>query len=392
MFKFHSITLALICASTILTAQDSPLSSKEVPLNSLAEKKPVRKSPIVKTAFAPFTGKVVANKVRVRLHPDLDSFIIRELGSNEYLSIVDQEEGFYSITPPSSIKAYVFRSFVLDGIVEGNRVNVRLSPDLEAPIIGHLNSGDRVNGHISLINKKWLEIDTPQNTQFYVAKEFLEFAGGPELKAKMDRRKDSVSEILQAATLHSQSEMEKEFEEIDFEMVKNGFLTIINEYSDFPKQAGQAKETLAAVQEIYLQKRIAYLEEKAALVSTPDQKALLQNSPAKLASGLLHMWENVEQGLYASWAELNDNREMETFYEEQKLVGVAVAGVLEAYNSPVRNKPGDFIIKDKNLPVAYVYSTCVDLGEYVGKKVKMVGSPRSNNSFAFPAYYIHTVE
>jgi hypothetical protein len=65
---------------------------------------------------------------------------------------------------------------------------------------------------------------------------------------------------------------------------------------------------------------------------------------------------------------------------------------VEAYASPVKNKPGDFIIRDKDLPVAYVYSTQVNLQNLVGKKVTMIGIPRSSNNFAFPTFFIISVE
>ncbi len=367
---------------------DDPLTPKEIQLSTQSEKKVQRKSPTVKAAFSPFTGKVSGDKVRMRLQPDLDAFIVREVGKNEMLSIVDQEGEYYCVEPPEVIKAYIFRSFILDGVVEGNRVNVRLEPDLEAPVVGHLNSGDRINGQISSKNRKWLEIAPPANTRFYVAKEFIEYAGGPELKGKIAERKETAEQLSEAATLFAKSEMEKVFEEIDFEKIKQGFLTIIHDYTDFPKKAENAKEALTDAQEQYLQKRIAYLEEKAALA---NQYAPIQEPNAALALQT-QTWSSIEEGLYASWTQSHDQKNIDEFYEEQKLVATSVSGVLEVFTSPVKNKPGDFILKNKNLPAAYIYSTKIDLQDYVGKQVTLIGSPRENNSFAFPAYFIHEIE
>lgn len=47
---------------------------------------------------------------------------------------------------------------MLDNTIEGNRVNVRLEPNLEAPIIAQLNAGDKIEGQISALNSKWYEI------------------------------------------------------------------------------------------------------------------------------------------------------------------------------------------------------------------------------------------
>src|SRR5207302_1548534 len=92
-----------------------------------------RRSPSVKPVFTPFTGKIKGEKVRMRLQPDVESAIVRELHRGDLVSIVDQEGDFYALLPPQSVKGFVFRSFIIDSIVEGNRVNVRLEPDLEAP-------------------------------------------------------------------------------------------------------------------------------------------------------------------------------------------------------------------------------------------------------------------
>ena len=155
------------------------------------------------------------------------------------------------------MKAYVFRSFVLDNVVEGNRVNVRLFPDLEAPIIGHLSMGKRIDGKICEKNNKWLEIDPPVETKFYVAKEFIEYAGGPELKGITDKRKSSVTQLLESTQLLSQAELRKPFEEITRDRVVKGFQTIINDYKDFPEMGEKAKEMLSAFNEKFLERKIS---------------------------------------------------------------------------------------------------------------------------------------
>ncbi|MGZ3733102.1 MAG: SH3 domain-containing protein, partial [Parachlamydiaceae bacterium] len=100
-------------------------------------------------SIEPFTGKITRNKVRMRLQPSLDALILRELSKDDLLSVVGESNEFYAILPPKDTKAYIFRTYVLDDIVEGSRVNVRLEPAIEAPVIAQLNSGDKVEGIIS---------------------------------------------------------------------------------------------------------------------------------------------------------------------------------------------------------------------------------------------------
>ena len=101
-----------------------------------------------KGEFKSFTGKLIANKVRIRAKPDLDSPIIRQMNKNDLLLVVGESNDFYAIEPLKDTKAYVFRSYVLDNVVEANRVNVRLEPHIDAPIIGQLQIGNRVDGYV----------------------------------------------------------------------------------------------------------------------------------------------------------------------------------------------------------------------------------------------------
>jgi hypothetical protein len=367
---------------------------------SLAESKGVLKKTPEKVPEAnvnPFTGKIKGRKVRMRLRPDLDSRIIKELSKNELVMIIGEKGDFWAVQAPAGTKAYIFRSFVLDNVVEGNRVNVRLEPSLDAPVIGHMSAGDKIeNPTISPINPKWFEIAPPPQTRFYIAKEYVEYVGGPEVKAQMDRRAFTAEQIIDASALLSKAELRKPFEEIDFDRVVRGYNTVIIDYSDFPDLVEQAKESLATFQEAYLQKRITHLESLPSeqYASSPT-KSLEKSEEFGNISSLtdkMKMWEPIEEALYLSWANINDNKTQRDYYEEQKLAAVEISGIVEPYTTPVKNKPGDFILREKDIPVGYVYSTQINLQNLVGKNVRLIAAPRPNNNFAFPAYYVLAVE
>lgn len=384
----------------------SLLSLNNLTANDFTEENiPLTAAPTVslpEAPFKPFTGKIKGKKVRLRIQPDLDGQVIKELNKNELISIIGEKNEFWAVEPPPETKAYVFRSYILDNVVEGNRVNVRLKPDLEAPIIGHLNAGERIDGVISALNNKWYEIPPPSNSRFYIAKDFIENIGGPEVKAQIDKRKQAVEQLMDAALLLSKSELRKSYEEIDMDRLSRSFKTIVEEYADFPDSTEKAKESLVLLQESYLQKKIAYLEEKATIQDRkePLEIASETNSPSteEIAKSSdepterMKMWAPIEEGLYLSWMRINEDRTMEDFYEEQRLTSTVLTGILEQYQSPVKNKPGDFILREKDLPVAYLYSTQHNLQSYIGKKIRVIATPRSNNHFAFPAYYVLSVD
>jgi hypothetical protein len=353
-----------------------------------------------KSHFNKFTGKVLGKNVRLRTQPDLDGYVVRELEKNELLVILEERGDFYAVEPFSDSKAYVFRSFVLDNVVEGNRVNVRLFPDLEAPIIGHLSTGKRIDGKICEKNNKWLEIDTPADTKFYVAKEFIEYAGGPELKTVADKRKASVTQLFESTTLLTHAEMRKPFEEIAKDRIIKSYQNIINDYKDFPEMTEKAKEALLSFNEKYLERKIAYLEARTAHVATAsisEEVLTLHdgNTSFRMIESLtdrMKVWEPIEESLYLAWAAMHRAKTMDDFYADQRLKSVTISGILEAYADPVKNKPGDFVLKEKDVPVAYVYSTHVNLHSLVGKRVSLVATHRPNNSFAFPAFYVLDAE
>src|SRR5262245_36586262 len=49
--------------------------------------------------FSPFTGKIKGKKVRLRLRPDLDSHVIKELNKDELISIVGEKGDFWAAEP-----------------------------------------------------------------------------------------------------------------------------------------------------------------------------------------------------------------------------------------------------------------------------------------------------
>jgi uncharacterized protein YgiM (DUF1202 family) len=362
-------------------------------------------------AFKHFTGKVSANKVRIRCQPDLEGHIVRQVNKNELLLVVGEEGEFYAVQPPKDAKAYVFRSYILDNLVEANRVNVRLEPHVDAPIIGQLQAGDKIQGQVCASNHKWLELPVPKGTHFYVSKEFIVSAGGPDYLANMEKRKAQVEELLTSAYHNAESECKKAFEEMSPQHAIDQFQTILRNFADFPEAVGQAKEGLALLKETYLNKKIAFLESKAELDDTAKQelinkhkaenRELFSDAPVKVDANLWskrtvkkggNFWDALEESLYLSWSAFHTGKKLDDFYVEQRANATVLSGTLQPYDYDIKDKPGEFVLQGDDSPIAYLYSTHVDLEKYAGKKVTVSAAPRSNNHFAFPAYFVLSVE
>ncbi len=384
--------------------------------------------------FDPFTGKVNKNKVRLRLQPNLESPIIKELSQGDLFIVVGATDEFFAIQPPPGTKAYVFRTYVLDNTVEMNKVNVRLEPNLDSPTIAQLNIGDKVDGIVSAQNNKWLEITPPNTARFFIAKDFVENIGDSAVMAKILKRKDEVNQLLNSTYVASQTEMNKEYPEINLDGVYANLKKVINQYGEFTEQVNRAKELTTLLQDNHMQKKLAYLEARekmteATLASktsemseqmrsqqeklsqleqqlskeraarrtvgfvTDNKKAL---SPTASANNNVKMatWVPIEQTLYATWADQHDGRSQDDFYKDQGSQAVVLHGVIEPYTRVIKNKPGDYVLvnQSNHLPIAYLYSTMINLQDKIGQEVTIYGAPRPNNNFAFPSFFVLNLE
>lgn len=394
LWSFYVVSILIPYNLIATEATTAPLSSTHSQTNTAQVKATTNFK--VAANIRPFTGKVVGKRVRMRLHPDVDSPIVKECKKDDLLLVVGEKNGFYIVQPPSDIKAYIFRSFILDGIVEGDHVNVRIAPDRDAPAIGHLSTGTRVNGRISELNNKWLEIVPPGSTNFFVAKEFIEYAGDANLKATYEQRLSALTQALDSINLFSQAEMHKPYDKIDFHKIESRYQEILQNYADFKEEVEIARKNLMQYQEKYLYKKIAFLEKRASQVGSqkPSEPTGMSYSDKESTSiEKMRMWEPLEESIYLSWSAMHHAKTMEDFYTDQKLKASMLSGVIEGYREAVKNKPGDFLLtQDNGLPVAFLYSTQINLEDYLGKRVNLSVSERPCNNFAFPAYYVHDVE
>ncbi len=378
-------------------------------------------------SFEAFTGAVLGSKVRLRTQPTLESHVVAETSAGQLFGIIGEEKDYYAVQPPRGIKGYVFRTFVLDNIIEGERVNVRLYPDIEAPVIARLNTGDRVTTYSSDANSKWLEIDLPHSAHFYIAKEYIEKKGDLALIKQHETRQSEAAHLLRAACLYAQNEIQKSFPQIEIANMEKKFGDIAYKYSDIADVVANAQEAVQLMQELYTQKKIAFLESRAN--SGPSVVRFNQDHVARLAAlgievealqeesvvtGLggafantigvattlgsdqindkMLVWQPVEEALFHLWAAANNTDSMEEFYASEDMHAIYISGQIEPYSRPVKNLPGDFMLKNENQPVAFLYSTKVDLSKVVGRNVTVRVAPRPNNHFAFPAYYVLSVE
>lgn len=357
-----------------------------------------RTSPIIKEAFSAFTGVVVSEKLDIRIRPEENSPVICQMDQNELLLVYDEQKDFWVVSPPPKAKAYIFRSFVLDGVVEGTRVNMRLQPDIDSPVVGHLNTGERVQGEVSKKSKKWLEISYPPRLRLFVHKKGIRNVGPADVKERHERRLAEVQSLFSLAEKKLAIATTLSFDKIDFESMKKDFTQIIQEYAEHDVFVEKAKNALARVQDLYLKTKLAFLEthsitsdmlnKKEEGDDTSSSSNALENSPITLS-----FWKKLEEAFYANWIQANCEKSVEDFYTIDLKEAYTVTGIVAPFAAENFHKPpGNFILYKRDIPQAYLYSTTVDLDQYVGKEVSITVTKRPNNHFAFPAFFVHAVE
>jgi hypothetical protein len=348
-------------------------------------------------ASAPMAFRVLKERVRLRNRPDREAPIIQELHRDDLVLVDGEDADFYSVRPPVDLKAYLFRAYVLDGAVEAQNVNVRLSPSLDAPIVGRLQQGDRVQGEPAGEGLKWLEIPCPDSCRFFVAKDLLEQAGPAELYTRLRHRQSELHRMMAKAQEIVQHEVTKPLEQMRLDEATAVLERVVKDFADFPHQQNKAKQLLGKLQQDYLGKKVAFLEgasEESVAVTQPtlNQFADIGEREPLRMTDRMRLWEPVEHGLIQSWLAVNGGQTPHDFYLEEQRTAQEMVGVLEPLPHNGRHRPGDYVLRKGNVPVAYLYSTVVNLQDQVGHTVKVVGSPRPNHHYAFPAFYVHQLE
>jgi len=383
--------------------QDTPTQDALVQ-NASAPKQVTKKAP-----FKSFTGKLIKDRVRMRLQPNLDAHIFKELHKDDLVLVVDEEEDFYACQPPQNLNAYIFRTYVLDDVVEGNNVNVRLDPDITAPVVAQLNTGDPIiGGKPAPQNNKWLQMELPKTVRFYVAKDFVTKAGDATLFSQYQLREKETRQALRTIEASLNQEFEKPFAQIQLAETANKLQEIIVQNKDLPQEVEKAQALMEKMQKLYLAKSLEVKRTevlKADTLSTNPQKDAVvavaieqkpevterestesQNAPNWQNSS----WKQQEDEIIAAAIEEGTASGEESFYENEQKAAKRLQGIVKANHRYTKNIPGDFVLINPktNLPIAYLYSTKVNLQNHLNKEVLVVITDRPNNHFAFPAFFV----
>lgn len=366
-------------------------------------------------AFMPFTGEIKGHRVRLRVAPHTDSAVIKELSKGDLVAVIGEKKDFYVIAAMDGMKGYVFRTFILDNTIEGEQVNVRSEPSTSAPILSRLSRGTQVSLTKNQPTGKWSEIELPSQCVLYIAKNFITNKGPVELYKKQEQQKKLAVNLLEQAQTFAKIELQKDLNDIDLEAIyKKINLLQDDEFKNVPNLSQHIQKILEEVQDAYLTKSMEHAQNVTAskpntVSNAAEQATSVTSEPNKKTGSLLSRHirkqiavktspslkgrETLEYSLFKIWVSMRSHGQTETltiedFYKDEQKKQQILTGELEPYAHVVKNNPGDFLLKNGETTVAFLYSTKIDLNLWVGKKISITCLPRPNNFFAFPAYYV----
>lgn len=139
---------------------------------------------IVANAEESTKGVVIAKDVNVRSGADTTASVIATLSLGEYVQIIDSEDDWYLIQLSNGNQGWVYNDLVVPmydnkdlmkkGIVNGNGVNVRELPNVNANVIKSLNKGSEVK--LVGENAEWYEILIDDQLKGWIRSDYIELA------------------------------------------------------------------------------------------------------------------------------------------------------------------------------------------------------------------------
>lgn len=136
---------------------------------------------IVSVGFAqefPYVAEVTADKVRVRAGQNENFEELGLIGRGEKVVVVGQSYDWLKIKLPTSAQGYIHSSLIQEleggeGLVKGNRVNVRARPRSNASIIGSLDRGTAIR--VQERKDDWFRIEPIEGCSGWMKGSFLRF-------------------------------------------------------------------------------------------------------------------------------------------------------------------------------------------------------------------------
>ncbi|GAG19507.1 unnamed protein product, partial [marine sediment metagenome] len=123
-------------------------------------------------------GTVTGDNVSIRVGPSLRAEIVGQVGKGQTVNVIASDGEWCAITPPPGLIAWVSAAYLQDGIIIGNRVNVRSGPGISYARLIQLNKGDRPE--VRKREGDWVDISMPVDVKLWINARYVALSEGAD--------------------------------------------------------------------------------------------------------------------------------------------------------------------------------------------------------------------
>lgn len=149
---------------------------------------------------ADVTGKVSIDRLNVRSGAGLESPVVGRLAKDSTVTVLRKVGNWLEIAAPQTLKVYISEARVNPGGILNGELNIRSKMSTDAPILGVLPKGAKVE-RIDERNNGWVRIVPPASLKVYVAAFGVEFDSNALNGDKKDDRESKPAEKVAAPEL-----------------------------------------------------------------------------------------------------------------------------------------------------------------------------------------------
>ena len=122
--------------------------------------------------------RVTGDRVSLRAKPDINGDLLERAMRGEEMVCIEKTNGWVAVQAPDSLDFWVAGEFVVNGVIQPEKLNVRSGPSLNYSVVAVLSKGDTVSlrGEFN----DWLKIAPPPGSRVWISADFVEFIEPPK--------------------------------------------------------------------------------------------------------------------------------------------------------------------------------------------------------------------
>jgi hypothetical protein len=122
--------------------------------------------------------RVTGDRVSLRARPDLNGDLLDRAMRGEEMVCLEKTNGWVAVQAPGSLDFWVASEYVVNGVIQAEKLNVRSGPSLNYSVVAVLSKGEVVSlrGEFN----EWLKIAPPQGSRVWISEDFVEYIEPPK--------------------------------------------------------------------------------------------------------------------------------------------------------------------------------------------------------------------